>query len=175
VHCKFSISILADEHNFHLSQQETELEKLRAEHVLLRSELKLIQRELKDLEVEDPDDKNGIVINDNTYPQNDQVSKSKSRPLSKRNGRNSDSPWQFRGPNTVDPQFSSDDDDEYFTQRKQATLEKNFMKEPDTNSSSDVVDGNSDSPSSSFLYEDDPELARIRAKYIEKKDDSSYD
>ena len=171
MHCKF---------NFHLSQQETELEKLRAEHVLLRSELKLIQRkliqrELKDLEFEDTDDKNGIVINDNTYPQNGQVSKSKSRPLSKHNGRNSDSPWQFKGPNTVDPQFLSDDDDEYFTQRKHATLEKNFMKVPDTNSSSDVVDGNSDSPGSSFLYKDDPELARIRAKYIEKKDDSSYD
>ena len=158
-----------------LSQQETELEELRAEHVSLQSELKLAQKKLQDLEGEDDDDS---VICDNPYSQNGLVSKSKSRSPPKYNNGHSEKPWSFRRSRTSEAQFSSDEDDYLAgrTHRKHNSLGKN-LEAPDVDGNDcddDIVDYNGDS-SKNILFEDDPELAKIRAKYIKKKVEDNVD
>ncbi|XP_065893389.1 unconventional myosin-XVIIIa-like [Dysidea avara] len=154
---------------------ETELEELRAEHVSLQSELKLAQKKLQDLEGEDDDDS---VICDNPYSQNGLVSKSKSRSPPKYNNGHSEKPWSFRRSRTSEAQFSSDEDDYLAgrTHRKHNSLGKN-LEAPDVDGNDcddDIVDYNGDS-SKNILFEDDPELAKIRAKYIKKKVEDNVD
>jgi len=121
-----------------------------------------------------------ISDDESPYSQKSRASKSKSRSPPKYNNgdRGTDKPWRSRRSRTADSQFSSDEDD-YSTsrsRRKHSSLGRNLdvPKFDDNDYNDDVIDYNGDS-SKNFLYEDDEELAKIRAKYSKKKVEDNDD
>jgi len=111
-----------------------------------------------------------ISDDESPYSQKSRASKSKSRSPPMYNGDKSS--YRSRRSRTAEAHLSSEEDDYLSsrTRKKYSSLGRNLdaPKLDGNDYSDDVVDYNGDS-SKNFLYEDDPELAKIRAKYSKKK------